>query len=89
MLALSPTRSRRTARSAYKNNFEQMVPQIRRHARSAINGTERRSRDQLVAEVIADAFEIFSRLTEHGVSDLAYPRPLAMASLVRLRQQRS
>ena len=29
------------------------------------------------------------RLAEHGLSDLAYPRPLALASLVRLRPTRS
>ena len=89
MLAFSPVRSRRSAGTAFTNSFEQMIPQIRRHVRSAINGTEPRSRDQLVAGVIANAFEIFSRLAEHGLSDLAYPRPLATASLVRLRQTRS
>ena len=89
MLALSPTRRRRSAGSAYTNSFKQMIPQIRRHLRSAINGTEPRSRDQLVTGVIANAFDIFNRLAEHGLSDLAYPRPLAMASLVRLRQTRS
>ena len=86
MLALSPTRSRRSAETADSSGFEQMIPQIRRHVRSAINGKEPHSREQLVAGAIANAFEIFSRLAEDGLSDLAYPRPLAMVSLVRLRQ---
>jgi len=86
MLVLAPGRSRRAAASASTHSFEQMLPQIRRHLRSAINGTEPRSRDQLVAGVIADAFYIFNQLVDHGLSDLAYPRPLVMASLVRLRQ---
>ena len=89
MLAYSRVRSRRSAGSCFASSFEQMIPQIRRHLRSAINGTEPRSRDQLVTGVIANAFDIFNRLAEHGLSDLAYPRPLAMASLVRLRQTRS
>ena len=85
MLALSPTRSRRSAETADRSGFEQMIPQIRRHVCSAINGKDPHSREQLVAGAIANAFEIFSRLAERGFSDLAYPRPLAMASLVRLR----
>ena len=85
MLALSPTGSRRSAETPYTSGFERMIPQIRRHVRSAINGKDPHSREQLVAGAIANAFEIFSRLAERGFSDLAYPRPLAMASLVRLR----
>jgi len=85
MLALSPTGSRRSAEKADRSGFEQMIPQIRRHVRSAINGKEPHSREQLVAGAIVNAFEIFRRLAEHGLSDLVYPRPLAMASLVRLR----
>ena len=88
MLAYSPVRSRRSAGSCFTSSFEQMIPQIRRHVRSTINGKEPQSRDQFVAGVIANTFEIFNRLAEHGLSDLAYPRPLAMASLVRLKQTR-
>ena len=36
--------------------------------------------------MVDNAFEILSRLAEYGLSDLAYPRPLAMSSLVRRRQ---
>jgi len=86
MLALSPTHGRRSAETAYRSGFEHMIPQIRRHVRSAINGRDPHSREQIVASAIAKAFEIFSRLAEHGLSDLVYPRPLAMAALVRLRQ---
>jgi len=86
MLALSPTRSRRSAETPYTSGFERMIPQIRRHVRSAIHGKDPHSREQIVAGAIAKAFEIFSRLAEHGLSDLVYPKPLAMAALVRLRQ---
>ena len=86
MLALSPTGRRRSAETASRSSFEHMIPQIRRHVRSAINGKDPHSQEQLVAGALANAFEIFSRLAERGFTDLAYPRPLAMASLIRLRQ---
>ena len=89
MLASSRVRSRRSAGSCFASSFEQMIPQIRRHLRSAINGTEPRSRDQLHTGVIANTFDIFNRLEEHELSDLAYLWPLPMASLVGLRQTRS
>jgi hypothetical protein len=63
-----------------------MLPEIRRHVRSAVQTADPRSLDESVSRVAAIASDIFSRLSERGLSDLAYPRPLALAALVRHRQ---
>ena len=89
MPASSPTDGHQPAGASHSNGFEQMIAEIRHYARSAISSAEPRCREQLVASVIANASEIFSRLAALGLSDLAYPRPLAMASLATLRQSRS
>jgi hypothetical protein len=63
-----------------------MIPEIRRHVRSTLRGKEPRSLDQFVSGVVANASDIFGGLAERGLKELAYPRPLAMAALVRVKQ---
>ena len=67
------------------NTFEQMIPEIRRLVQAAFRGVESPQRDTLVNRGVANAFDIFARLVECGLKDLAYPKPLAMAALARLR----
>jgi hypothetical protein len=86
MLDFARMSTRQRARPSSKRTFEHMLPEIRRHVRSAVPSTDPRSLDESVACVAAIASDIFARLSERGLSDLAYPRPLAMAALVRLRQ---
>jgi hypothetical protein len=86
MLALSPVRKLHTAGPSFPNRFENMIPEIRRHVRSTFHDAESRSIDESVASAVEDAFDIFTRLSEHGLNDLVYPRPLAMAALARLKQ---
>jgi len=64
-----------------------MVPAIRHYIRLAINETTvPRLRNKTVARVTANAPNIFNSLADHGLRDLAHPRPLAMAALVMARQ---
>jgi len=86
MLDFPRVRTWQRDRPSSKRSFEHMLPEIRRHVRSAVPSTDARSLDESVTCVAAIASDIFARLSERGLSDLAYPRPLAMAALVRLRQ---
>jgi hypothetical protein len=66
--------------------FEQMIPGIRHHSQLLFSGIESSRLESLVDQVLANALEIFLRLAERGLGDLAYPKPLVMAALARLRR---
>ena len=57
--------------------FEQMLPTIERYARHAFRRIREEQREELVAEVVANAFVAFCRLVERNKGDLAYPTVLA------------
>ena len=46
MLASSRVRSHQSAGSCFASSFEQMIPQIRRHLRSAINRIDNDGQDK-------------------------------------------
>jgi hypothetical protein len=66
--------------------FEQMIPGIRQHSQLLFSGIEPSELESLVDEVIANALDIFLRLAERGLVDLAYPKPLVLAALAMLRR---
>ena len=68
--------------------FVALLPAIRRHAQLAFRGHDPVERDELVAEVVADAFVAFCRLAELGKQDLAYATPLAMYAVRHVRSGR-
>jgi hypothetical protein len=61
-----------------------MIPEIRRHTLSVFRPEESGRLEAFLAEVVASAFEVYRRLAESGLSDLAYPKPLCTAALVWL-----
>lgn len=63
--------------SIVQDQFVRMLPTIRRIANSAFRNRSWTEREELVAEVIANALMAFSRLIARGRSELAYARPLA------------
>lgn len=65
--------------------FEQMIPLIRHHSQTLFSDVEPFQLEMLVNEIVANAFDIFTRLAERGLGDLAYPKPLAMAALAQMR----
>jgi len=65
--------------------FEQMLPKIRRQAKHAFRAVRRELREELVAEVIANAFVAFRRLVERDKADLAYPSVLARFAIKQVR----
>lgn len=71
-----------------QEDFLTMLPTILRHAQLAFRGYDPVERDELVAEVIADAFVAFRRLAELGKQELAFATPLAMYAVRHVRSGR-
>ena len=65
--------------------FEAMLPAIRRQAKRAFPGVRSELIEELVAEVIANAFVAFRRLVERDKADLAYPSVLAKYGIKQVR----
>ena len=68
--------------------FVSMLPAIRRYASFTFRHLRPEAREEAVAEVVANAFVAFSRLTELGKADLAYPNVLARYGAFRFREGR-
>src|SRR5260221_14180372 len=75
-------------RHAEEPNFLDMLPSIRRVANYAFRHLRRAVREDLVAEVVANAFAAFRRLVERGRAALAYPTALAWFAVRQVREGR-
>jgi hypothetical protein len=58
-------------------DFQELIPSIRRVACYAFRRLPRSRREDLVAEVIANAYAAFIRLIQRGLTALIYPTALA------------
>ena len=68
--------------------FLAMLPRIRRYASLAFRCLNPDLREELVAEVVANAFVAYSRLVEQGKGNLAFPNPLARFAIKQVRAGR-
>ena len=73
---------------ACHERFLEMLPQIREQARMAFRFARPEVREDLITEVIANAFVAFARLAERGKVELAYPTPLAQYAIRQVRAGR-
>ena len=72
------TKERRQAATAQSNErFLDMLPLIRSQARLAFRRLRPELKDELIAEVIANAFCAFVALVSRGNANIAYATPLA------------
>ena len=84
MIALS-----KTLRSqALQDRFLNLLPQIREQARVAFCHERQERREELIAEVVANAFVAFVRLMERGLEDVIYATPLAKYAIRQVRSGR-
>ncbi len=79
---------RQTTSSVCREQFELLLPLIREQARFAFRDQPSERRQDLVAEVIANAFVACKRLVERGLSDVVYPTPLAQYAIKQVRAGR-
>jgi hypothetical protein len=65
-----------------------MLPRIQRQASVAFRNTLPEAREELIAEVVANAYHGYCRLVELGKQDLAFATPLAQFAIRRVRSNR-
>src|ERR1700704_4343841 len=68
--------------------FVTMLPAIRRTAQISFRKVRPELRDDLIEEVVANAFVAYSRLVERGQVDRASPSPLARFAIAQVRAGR-
>jgi len=66
---------------AMHRQFLEMLPTIRRQAHVAFRDHLPEAREELIAEVVANAYQTFSRLADRGKADIAYPTPLTQFAI--------
>jgi len=82
----TPPKRRVTRRHQAK--FLSLLPLILRQAEAAFRGQDPESKEELTAEVIANAFACFARLVERGRESLAFGTPLGMYAIRQVRSGR-
>ena len=88
MIATAKPASREQTTPSWHQPFLKMLPAIRRHARLAFRHLNAEARDEMVEEVVANAFVAYQRLVELGKADLAYAPPLASYGVRQARAGR-
>jgi hypothetical protein len=83
-LTLCPQANRSTA----ELDFLEMLPTIRKTASYAFRRLRRAVREDLMAEVVANAYAAFQRLVARGKAALAYPTVLAKFAIKQVREGR-
>lgn len=72
----------------YQDQFVEMLPKIRRQARLAFRRLRTEQQEEMVQEVVANAFCAFVRLVHRGKVDIAYPTPLAKYAIGQVLEGR-
>lgn len=70
---------------AAEEYFLSMLPRIRKQAHLAFRYIACEDREEFTAEVVARAYCGFVRLVERGMSEVAYPTPLAQYAIRQVR----
>ncbi len=83
----SPRGTRRLS-PRHQQRFLQLLPQIEQQARVAFRGLGSEQRQELIAEVIANAYVAFARLVQRGIEDSIYATPLAQFAIRQVRTGR-
>ena len=74
---IAPVQTKQTIGRQHQAQFLEMLPQIRSLACRAFRWVQREHRDEMVQEVIANAFCAFVSLVRRGKANTAYATPLA------------
>jgi hypothetical protein len=87
MIAKSKPPTRRLTHQ-HQAKFLSLLPLIIRQAKVAFQGQDSETREELTAEVIANAYACFARLVERGRESLAFGTPLGMYAVRQVRAGR-
>lgn len=73
---------------ATQTAFLEMLPAIQNQAKVAFRHLPVQRQEDLIAEVTAHAFVAYTRLVERGLTEIAYPTPLAWFAIKQVRSGR-
>jgi len=82
---IAPVKRENPTHATLHDAFLKMLPQIRQQAHVAFRALPPESRNEMVAEVVANSFCAFVRLVSLGKADVAYPTPLAQYAIQQVR----
>src|SRR5271167_2370515 len=87
---LAPLRNpRHNACSRRRNNkFLSMLPEVRKQAAFALRRVPFDAREELIQEVVAQAYSLFVRLCQRRKTALVYATPLAQFAIKKVRAGR-
>jgi len=86
MIAFANTKRR--SKLISHDRFLEMLPQIRAQAEVAFRSIRPEAKEELITEVIANAFVAFIRLVERDKADIAYSTPLARYAIRHVKAGR-
>ena len=81
MIAALQDRTLENHCSSTRDQFLAMLPQIRRQASLAFRGLRAELREELIQEVIANAYQAWVGLVHQGKEAVAFPTPLAQFAI--------
>ena len=76
MIAIAPIQESPCIKQKHQEVFLEMLPRIRSRARQAFGWLGSEMKDELIQEVVANAFCAFMSLVRRGKSEIAYATPL-------------
>jgi hypothetical protein len=88
MIAIARSPKRKAASRRRNDKFLSMLPQIRKQANFAFRRMPLEAREELVQEVVAQAYALFVRLCQRRKPNLVYPTPLAQFAVRKVRAGR-
>jgi hypothetical protein len=88
MLATERSSKRKRASRRRSDKFLSMLPAIREQANFAFRRAPLEARDELIQEVVAQAYSLFVRLCQRRKLALVYPTPLAQFAIKKVRAGR-
>ena len=88
MIATARNPRRKTCSRRWNDKFLQLLPAIREQAEYAFRRVPVDAREDLILEVVAAAYVLFTSLCRRGKTALVYPTPLAKFAIRHVREGR-
>ena len=85
MLAIARSPQRKAASRRRNDKFLELLPTIQLQAEYAFRRVPFEAREELIQEVIAQAYSLFVRLCQRRKPALVYPTPLAQFAIRKVR----
>ncbi len=88
MIAIAKSPKRKTGSRWRNDKFVSMLPEIRKQANFAFRRLPLEAREELIQEVVAQAYSLFLRLCQRRKLALVYATPLAQFAIKKVRAGR-